>query len=142
MKLTKDYFKEQLKNGVTPEDLADNLAKMLNEAQDEYNAEVEKKTNKEKDLTHLVEEIKNYLTTYYDPKVLNKFSSTDKVDIKEIDEAIDSFMELASLDDFNFNIEKNEDTTSKSKSKDKDKDDHDIIIDCINNLFKDMPSFF
>ena len=119
MELTKEYFKQKLAEGVAPTSLADELAKMLNEAQDEYNAEKAKQDSQEQDLATLYEDVKNYITNYYGEEKANKLGLNQDVSLKELAEGIDSLIKLFdSFDDLKIDsLKEPKKTADKTKSK-------------------------
>lgn len=128
MKLTKDYFKDQLRKGVDPETMADEIATMLNEAQDEYNDETTKEANKSKALAHIVEDITDYLATYYDVDITDKLKDTD---VSELSETLDAVMAfVANADTINLKVLEPKD---KKTEVNKPKNYHDHLLDFILN---------
>lgn len=140
MELTKEYFKQKLAEGVAPTSLADELAKMLNEAQDEYNAEKAKQDSQEQDLATLYEDVKNYITNYYGEEKANKLGLNQEVNLKELAEGIDSLIKLFdSFDDLKITLSDTLKEPKKASDKTKNKTSNAYSF---SDVFEDLLDLF
>jgi len=87
----KDYIAEALKNGVSPEDLIEEFAEKVADAQIKQT----ENTEKIKDTKEVINTIGNYIAKYYpDANIAEKLDNLTTEDAEEIIEIFDGYINL------------------------------------------------
>lgn len=91
---------ERLRNGETPEDIANEMTNALNKAQDELKAEKAKaaqEQEKEEKLNALAERIATDVNEYLEAAISTEFSDEERMTGQEVRELADGFAPLLDL---------------------------------------------